>query len=47
MVGYLEDNLDSYNCETNWEKWNIAFRQACLFEIAFFAAALDKNLPNV
>ena len=47
FLEYLEDNLHLYNCDSNWEKWTIAFRQACLFEIAFFDAAMNRNLPRM
>lgn len=41
---YLEANRGDYECWANWKKWSAGFRQACLFEIAFFDAAFRRDL---
>ncbi|PBK67966.1 hypothetical protein ARMSODRAFT_1005005 [Armillaria solidipes] len=50
---FLEDNRSKYESPGSMEKWNAAFRQACLFETAFFKAAqrgdwdqIDKRLRD-
>jgi hypothetical protein len=44
--GYLEGLRGSYECQASWTKWNNAFRQACLFEIAFFEAGLNGDFAQ-
>jgi len=45
---YLEANRRDYEYYANWKKWNVGFRQACLFEIAFFDVAFRRDLsPSI
>ncbi|KAF8241365.1 hypothetical protein K440DRAFT_665347, partial [Wilcoxina mikolae CBS 423.85] len=44
LSDYLEANRVDYECPANWKKWNESFRQACLFEIAFFEAAMGGRM---
>jgi len=45
---YLEANRCNYECWANRKKWSTGFRQACLFEIAFFDAAFRRDLsPSI
>ncbi|PBK94499.1 hypothetical protein ARMGADRAFT_1164632 [Armillaria gallica] len=44
---FLEDNRSQYESPGSMEKWNIAFRQACLFETAFFTAAQREDWDQI